>query len=34
MGAHGKEFVSNFTPDKMAGKYLELYQAVLGGKLK
>jgi glycosyltransferase involved in cell wall biosynthesis len=34
MGAHGKEFVSNFTPDKMAGKYFELYQAVLGGKLK
>ena len=34
MGAHGKEFVSNFTPDKMAGKYLELYESVLGGNLK
>ena len=34
MGARGKEFVSNFTPDKMAEKYLKLYESVLDRKLK
>ena len=34
MGKSGKEFVSEFTPDKMAKKYLDLYESVLGRNLK
>jgi len=33
MGARGREFVSDFAPDKMAGKYLDLYESILDRKL-
>jgi glycosyltransferase involved in cell wall biosynthesis len=33
MGARGREFVSDFTPAKMAEQYLRLYESVSGGSL-
>ena len=33
MGRKGEQFVSGFTPDKMADRYLKLYENVMGGSL-
>ena len=33
MGEQGRQFVSDFAPDKMAARYVAVYESILGGSL-